>query len=222
MRTTSKYLVGLLVLSLAALGLKSRIDNDEQLRRAQDTSDENNSILRSASHQLDANRQAFARDKISYLVGIEKRGLSSEPYSALLDGFMLNSADPDLSNALRTIAEKIRPEVNILAGSLAREIICAAAIGAVLGRDPKTIELDRVESDIAYVSHLRESDRTRWKQKCRVAGIHVEWGDAQGRWQNSPADSKLVVSWSAEGIQITQIHPDQSKTLSTWNWAVFR
>lgn len=53
--------------------------------------------------------------------------------------------------------------------------ICKAASAAMFGRDHKIMQLDKVESGIAYVHYIRQNDGTRWAIKCKLIGDQVMW-----------------------------------------------
>ncbi len=79
--------------------------------------------------------------------------------------------------------------------------ICKAASAAMFGRDHKIMQLDKVESGIAYVHYIRQNDGTRWAIKCKLIGDQVMWAsdnpDSTGRWRDDPADS--TVKYSIDG-----------------------
>ena len=89
-------------------------------------------------------------------------------------------------------------------------------------RDPRTIEFDRFENGVAYLSYVRETDGKKWRQKCRLNGTTTQWGDAQGRWQDTPADGLISFEWSADGMLLTEHHSDGSSSLAKWAWAKVR
>ncbi|MFO5452938.1 hypothetical protein ACLBO7_30770, partial [Klebsiella pneumoniae] len=53
--------------------------------------------------------------------------------------------------------------------------LCKAASAARFGRDHKIMQLDKVESGIAYVHYIRQNDGTRWAIKCKLIGDQVMW-----------------------------------------------
>jgi hypothetical protein len=77
--------------------------------------------------------------------------------------------------------------------------ICKAGIAVIMGRNPATMTVDRVEKDVLYLSYVRPDDRKRWAYKCRIEGQRIIWGADDSRWRTediltfSIADSTLSV-----------------------------
>ncbi|WP_319854687.1 hypothetical protein [Klebsiella quasipneumoniae] len=86
--------------------------------------------------------------------------------------------------------------------------ICKATSAAMFGRDHKIMQLDKVESGIAYVHYIRQNDGTRWAIKCKLIGDQVMWAsdnpDSTGRWRDDPADSTVKYSIDGKKIIITE------------------
>ncbi|EKM0375850.1 hypothetical protein SMX93_001140 [Cronobacter turicensis] len=98
--------------------------------------------------------------------------------------------------------------------------ICKAASAAMFGRDHKIMKLDKVESDIAYVHYIRQSDGTRWAIKCKLIGDQVMWAsdnpDSTGRWRDDPEDSTVKYSVDGKKIIITELYSDGSSTTNAY------
>ena len=88
----------------------------------------------------------------------------------------------------------------------------------MFGRDHKIMQLDKVESGIAYVHYIRQNDGTRWAIKCKLIGDQVMWAsdnpDSTGRWRDDPADS--TVKYSIDGKNITELYTDGSSTTNSY------
>lgn len=98
--------------------------------------------------------------------------------------------------------------------------ICKAASAAMFGRDHKIMQLDKVESGIAYVHYTRQIDGTRWAIKCKLIGDQVMWAsdnpDSSGRWRDDPADSTVKYNIDGNKIIITELYSDGSSTTNAY------
>ena len=98
--------------------------------------------------------------------------------------------------------------------------VCKAASAAMFGRDHKIMQLDKVESGIAYVHYIRQNDGTRWAIKCKLIGDQVMWAsdnpDITGRWRDDPADSTVKYSIDGKKIIITELYTDGSSTTNSY------
>ncbi len=81
--------------------------------------------------------------------------------------------------------------------------ICKAGIAVVMGRNPGTMKIDRVQKSVVFLSYVRADDHKRWTYKCEIQGQHIRWGADDGRWRTDPADS--VITFNAEGTMLTVI-----------------
>lgn len=210
--------VGLLMLGSMYQAIVDMREKDEQSAREA----ERRQFIVSSSQKAATLRRAFEQDKMAVLTSLEQKIASGNLHQALFDSYFAESKDPDLQNVLRTITNTLRPGQDLEPLNLAAEYACVATIAAVMKRDPRTIELDRIENAIAFLSYVRESDGKRWRQKCRLNGTTTQWGDADGRWQDTPADGLTSVDWSAEELLITEHHSDGSSSPSKWVWAKVR
>lgn len=93
---------------------------------------------------------------------------------------------------------------------------CKAASAAMFGRDHKIMQLDKVESGVAYVHYIRQDDGTRWAIKCKLIGDQVMWAsnnpESTGRWRDDPADSTVKYAINGKKIIITEFYSDGSST----------
>lgn len=94
--------------------------------------------------------------------------------------------------------------------------ICRATIGAVMGRDPRIISVDREEGGITYVSYRRPDDGKLWSHKCKVEGNSVIWGMRDGRWRDHPLDGTVSYGLSGNVLIIRQRHSDGSSTQDSY------
>lgn len=81
--------------------------------------------------------------------------------------------------------------------------VCKATIGALFGRNPAIIKIDRIEGYEVYLSYRRPDDGTRWSYKCILEGRRVMWGGADGRWRNDPADEIVEYTTTPQEVIIT-------------------
>lgn len=97
---------------------------------------------------------------------------------------------------------------------------CKAASAAMFGRDHKIMQLDKVESGVAYVHYIRQDDSTRWAIKCKLIGDQVMWAsnnpDSTGRWRDDPADSTVKYAINGKKIIITELYSDGSSTTNSY------
>lgn len=98
--------------------------------------------------------------------------------------------------------------------------ICKAASAVIFGRDHKIMKLDKVESGIAYVHYIRQSDSTQWSIKCKLIGDQVMWAsdnpDSSGRWRDNPADSIVKYAINGKKIIITEVYSDGSSSSNSY------
>jgi hypothetical protein len=97
---------------------------------------------------------------------------------------------------------------------------CKATSAAMFGRDLKIMQLDKVESGVAYVHYIRQDDGTRWAIKCKLISDQVMWAsnnpDSTGRWRNDPADSTVKYAINGKKIIITELYSDGSSTTNSY------
>ena len=98
--------------------------------------------------------------------------------------------------------------------------VCRAASAAMFGRDHKIMQLDKVESGIAYVHYIRQNDGTRWAIKCKLIGNQVMWAsdnpNSTGRWRHDPADSTVKCTVEGKKIIITEVYSDGSSSFNSY------
>jgi hypothetical protein len=97
-----------------------------------------------------------------------------------------------------------------------RANVCLAAIGALTGRDPKTVRVMFVRDGVLYTSYRRPDDGSTWMNACRVGGERVQWASVNvgngddfrvGRWRNS-AEDEVVTFKVGPPIQIRISYSD--------------
>lgn len=98
--------------------------------------------------------------------------------------------------------------------------VCKAASAAMFGRDHKIMQLDKVESGVAFVHYIRQDDGTRWAIKCKLIGDQVMWAsnnpESIGRWRDDPADSTVKYAINGKKIIITELYSDGSRTTNSY------
>lgn len=97
--------------------------------------------------------------------------------------------------------------------------ICRATIGAVMGRDPKTIKIAKVVVGDIYTSYLRNDDGTVWSNRCRVDITRVYWATATGRWRVHPLDEVITYSITPTTLTIHQKFGDDSSSVKSYTHA---
>jgi hypothetical protein len=86
------------------------------------------------------------------------------------------------------------------------ELICRAAIGSLMDRDPRLFRLTRTDGDILFLSYVRPIDNFDWTYRCRIKGNRVIWASEPGRWRENPNDDKVSFEIVAGGKQIRIIN----------------
>lgn len=97
--------------------------------------------------------------------------------------------------------------------------ICRATIGALMGRDPKIIKVDKVDAGVVYVRYIRPTDGTTWNQRCRFNGTRVIWATETGRWRVDPADEVINYAATQTTLSIEQKFSDGSSSSKTYTRA---
>lgn len=97
--------------------------------------------------------------------------------------------------------------------------ICRAAIGAIMGRDPKIIKVDKVEAGTVYVGYIRPTDGSAWNQRCMFNGTRVIWATETGRWRDDPADEVISYAATQTTLTIQQKFSDGSSSSKTYTRA---
>lgn len=106
-----------------------------------------------------------------------------------------------------------------LASNFDQQQICRATIGAVMGRDPKTIKVSKVDSGIIHVSYSRSDDGTIWEQRCRIDGQKIVWATNSGRWREHPLDEVITHAVSGTSLTISQKFTDGSTVTKSYTRA---
>ena len=86
------------------------------------------------------------------------------------------------------------------------ELICRAAIGSLMDRDPRLFRLTRTDGDILFLSYVRPIDNFDWTYRCRIKGNRVIWASERGRWRENPNDDKVSFEIVVGGKQIRIIN----------------
>jgi hypothetical protein len=88
------------------------------------------------------------------------------------------------------------------APALSPEVICRAAIGSLMDRDPKLLRLTRTDGDILFLSYVRPIDNFDWTYRCKIRGNRVIWASEPGRWRDDPKDDRVSFETVAGGKQL--------------------
>ncbi|HHR5880152.1 TPA: hypothetical protein ACS7XF_000049 [Providencia alcalifaciens] len=98
--------------------------------------------------------------------------------------------------------------------------VCKAASAAMFGRDHKIMQLEKIESAVAYVHYIKPVDGTRWAIKCKLIGNQVMWAsnnpDSIGRWRDDPLDEKVFYNVKDDQLSITEMYSDGSNIKKTY------
>lgn len=82
--------------------------------------------------------------------------------------------------------------------------ICRAAIGTLMGQDPRIIAVDNSNGEDVVVSYSRPDDGKIWRNHCYISGDRVNWAaildGVRGRWRNED-DIRYVLT--GPSIKIT-------------------
>ena len=95
--------------------------------------------------------------------------------------------------------------------------ICKAAIGQIMGKNPKIINTYLAGNSIVQLSYIRENDGTKWSYRCKVEGNKIIWASETGRWRDHPLDPKLTYSISGRILHIEEDYGDGSSTKQKFN-----
>lgn len=97
--------------------------------------------------------------------------------------------------------------------------ICKAAIAAMMGRDPATMNARSVGNEVV-LSYVR-ADGTTWTYKCKLEANRVLWGSDPGRWRTHPDDERLYFSVSgppaARRLEIEERFGDGSSSRKSFS-----
>jgi hypothetical protein len=94
--------------------------------------------------------------------------------------------------------------------------ICKAGIATVMGREPKIMTIDRVQTEVIYLSYIRQDDQSKWVFKCKLDGNQIVWGNDDGRWRDNAADSAVRFYVSGKVISIAETFGDGSVTRNSF------
>jgi hypothetical protein len=106
-----------------------------------------------------------------------------------------------------------------LAVNFDQQQICRAAIGAVMGRDPKIIKVTKIDSGIIHMSYSRPDDGTIWEQRCRIEDQKVIWATKSGRWREHPLDEVITHAVTRTSVTISQKFTDGSTLTKSYSRA---
>ena len=92
------------------------------------------------------------------------------------------------------------------------QIVCRAAIAAIMGRSPSIVKVIRVSDDVVYLRYVRPDDRSVWSYRCRLDGQRVVWAAEPGRWRNHPDDEEIFFETTKGGsrLKIVEKYSDGS------------
>lgn len=103
-----------------------------------------------------------------------------------------------------------------MAGEFSAEQICKAAIGTLMGQEPKIIKILKNDAGIIDLSYIRPADGTRWSYRCKLDGNKVIWAVDQGRWRVGADDEIVTYSFVSGGIEVVDTYSDGSSTKETY------
>jgi hypothetical protein len=94
--------------------------------------------------------------------------------------------------------------------------ICKAAIAALMGRTPDIVSVTQETGGVLYLAYIRPSDRSTWRNRCKVNGTTVMWATEPGRWRDHPLDEKVTFRTAGSNIVIKQLFSDGSASEKTF------
>ena len=108
-----------------------------------------------------------------------------------------------------------------LAGSptFSDQQICKAAVGAIMGRDPKIIAVTKNEAGVFYLHYIRADDGSKWAYRCKLEGNKIIWASDTGRWRNDPMDERITYDINGENLAIVQTFTDGSASKKSFQAA---
>jgi len=104
--------------------------------------------------------------------------------------------------ALLTLFGYLGLAVVAAAPPLEPELICRAAIGLLMDRDPKAFRVTRTDGRTLFLSYVRPIDNFDWTYRCKILGNRVIWASEPGRWREDPKDDRVSFEIVAGGRQI--------------------
>ncbi|WP_319587778.1 hypothetical protein [uncultured Desulfobulbus sp.] len=100
--------------------------------------------------------------------------------------------------------------------SFSQQLICKAAIGTLMGRDPSTMTITKVEDAVTYLHYIRKNDGSKWTYRCKIEGDRVIWASDTGRWRTDPQDESDTFTSSGNSLTIYEKYSDGSSTIKTF------
>jgi hypothetical protein len=97
--------------------------------------------------------------------------------------------------------------------------ICKAAVGAIMGRDPKIITVTKNEAGVVYLHYIRTDDGSKWAYRCKLEGNKIIWASDAGRWRNDPMDERITYDIHGENLSIIQTFSDGSASTDSFQAA---
>jgi hypothetical protein len=82
--------------------------------------------------------------------------------------------------AFSALSTCLAPAMAEVAPLYAPEAICRTAIASIMGRDPKTVQVNRVAGDVLFLSYVRPIDNFVWDYRCKIQGNRVVWASEPG------------------------------------------
>jgi hypothetical protein len=131
----------------------------------------------------------------------------------------------DIMNKLTSYVSVVAVAVGVLsvaavslAGSptFSDQQICKAAIGAIMGRDPKMIEVVKNEAGIVHLHYVRPNDGSKWANRCKLEGNKIIWASDTGRWRDHPMDETITYNINGQNLEIVQTFTDGSTSQESY------
>ena len=82
------------------------------------------------------------------------------------------------------------------------EAICRTAIASITGRDPRIMQITRIDGETLFLSCVRPIDNFVWDYRCRIEGNRMIWASEPGRWRDGPKDDKVSFEVVSDGRQL--------------------
>jgi len=122
----------------------------------------------------------------------------------------------DRKNSLLLIGAIYILSLPVMAGEFSVEQICKAAIGTLMGQDPKIIKILKIDSGVIDLNYIRPADGTKWSYRCKLDGNKVIWAADKGRWRVGPDDEVITYGFVSGGIEVVDTYSDGSSSKETY------
>ena len=113
---------------------------------------------------------------------------------------------------------KAETEQSITLNKEEKEFLARAATSTLYSRDIEAIHVYKTDGDTIFTQYTRVSDGTIWRNKFRIDGSRIRWGNHDGRWRDHTMDERLFFRFTEdlEAVDITLAYEDGSSSTDTY------